>query len=209
MGSSANQRLAAKDQNKPELANRPEKGAAKNGTDAKKKKIASKDHELLERAKTDPKMKAFIDAFKPRTKTKVWENDDAALNDANAAAAIKEMTQVPVKSRKTGGEGIVHTRTHVKFDDDGGSSDEEYQDLTASKKSGSAGDDEDMDVEDVDVVGGAQGAGKAFDDQLDDMGYLALLKTKANRWEDSEDEENEGEEEEKEEEEKEAEEDEE
>jgi multiple RNA-binding domain-containing protein 1 len=196
VGSSANQRLAAKDQNKPELANRPEKGAAKNGTGAKEKKIASKDHELLERAKTDPKMKAFIDAFKPRTKTKVWENDDAALNDTNAAAAFKEMTQVPVKSRKAGGEGIVHTRTHVKFDDDG-SSDEEYQDLTAGKKSGSTGDDEDMDVD-----GGVQGAGKAFDDQLDDMGYL---KTKASVWEDSEDEAKEGEEEEEEEEEEEQE----
>ena len=44
------------------------------------------------------------------------------------AVALKEMTQVPVKSRKAGGEGVVHTRTHVKFGSDGESSDEEYED---------------------------------------------------------------------------------
>ena len=92
-GSSANQRLAKK--NSSNTVEAASGKAAKTGADAKKK-IVSKDHELLERAKTDPKMKAFIDAFKPRTKTKVWENDDVALNDANSIA-LKEMTQMPVK----------------------------------------------------------------------------------------------------------------
>ena len=55
----------------------------------------------------------------------------------------------------------MHTRTHVKFDDDGESSDEEYQDLAAGKTERSEGGDEDMDVD-----GGAQGAGKAFDHEL-------------------------------------------
>jgi hypothetical protein len=55
----------------------------------------------------------------------------------------------------------VHTRTHVKFDDDGESSDEEYQDLTAGKKDKAEGADEAMDVD-----GGVQGAGKAFDHEL-------------------------------------------
>ena len=47
--------------------------------------------------------------------------------------ALKEMTQVPVKSRKAGGEGVVHTRTHVKFGSDGESSDEEYEDAARGR----------------------------------------------------------------------------
>lgn len=114
-GSSAHQRITKKDENKAEVASRPGKGAAKPGTaaSAKEKKIASKDHELLERAKTDPKMKAFIDAFKPRTKTKVWENDDAVLNDANAVA-LKEMTQVPVRSAQRPPRRRMHARATVR-----------------------------------------------------------------------------------------------
>ncbi len=113
----------------------------------------------------------------------VWENDDAALNEANQVA-LKEMTQVPVKSRKAGGEGVVHTRTHVKFGSDGESSDEEYDEV--------AGDNEDA----MDVEGAAQGEGKAFDDKLDDLSYL---KSKASEWKDSSDDDDEEEEEEEEE----------
>lgn len=68
-GSSAHQRTAKKDESQAAPAGGRESG--KNGTALKAKKIVSKDHELLERAKTDPKMRAFIEAFKPRTKTKV------------------------------------------------------------------------------------------------------------------------------------------
>lgn len=67
-GSSAHQRIAKKHGSHAVSAGG--RDGSKNGT-AMKKKIVSKDHELLERAKTDPKMKAFVDAFKPRTKTKV------------------------------------------------------------------------------------------------------------------------------------------
>lgn len=103
----------------------------------------------------------------------VWENDDSALNEVNEVA-LKELTQVPVKSRKAGGEGIVHTRTHVKFGSDGESSDEEYEDAALGG----------TDVMDVD--GDLQGAGKAFDNQLDDMSYL---KSRASEWKESSDEE--------------------
>ena len=67
-GSSAHKIIAQKSESKTETNGKSGKGKAD-----KTKKIVSKDHELLERAKTDPKMKAFIEAFKPRTKTKVCE----------------------------------------------------------------------------------------------------------------------------------------
>ena len=65
-GSSANQRAVKKNEGNAEAADGPRKGPL-----AKEKKIVSKDHDLLERAKTDPPMKAFVDAFKARAKTKV------------------------------------------------------------------------------------------------------------------------------------------
>lgn len=183
-GSSAHQRTVKKNESKAGTGDTTGKGQTKHG---KEKKIVSKDHELLERAKTDPKMKAFIEAFKPRQKTKVWENDDAALNDANEASeiALKQLTQVPVKSRKAGGDGIVHTRTHVKFGSDGESSDEEYEDVSGAGKGADA----------MDVDGGMHGDGKAFDSKLDDMAYL---KTKTSEWKDSSDEEDEEDEDEEE-----------
>ena len=107
----------------------------------------------------------------------VWENDDAALNEVNEVA-LKEMTQVAVKSRKAGGEGVVHTRTHVKFGSDGESSDEEYNDMAK----------EHTDSGTIDREGGLQGDGKAFDHGLDDLTYL---KMKASDWKDSSDEEEE------------------
>ena len=67
-GSSANQRTAKEIACKQEGS---EKRRSENGAESKKKKILSKDQDLLLQAKTDPKMKAFIEAFKPRSKTKV------------------------------------------------------------------------------------------------------------------------------------------
>jgi len=71
-GSSAHLRTAKKNESKAAPSESSGKrDGKKDGMEAKRKTIVSKDHELLERAKTDPKMKAFIEAFKPRTKTKV------------------------------------------------------------------------------------------------------------------------------------------
>ena len=65
-GSSAHQRVQKNGQ-KAEPLPTGAKGQAEVGASKKK----SKDQELLEQAKSDPKMKAFIEAFKPRSKTKV------------------------------------------------------------------------------------------------------------------------------------------
>ena len=70
-GSSANQRAVKKNEGNAEAADRPRKGPLAKDDTKKEKKIVSKDHDLLERAKTDPHMKAFVDAFKARAKTKV------------------------------------------------------------------------------------------------------------------------------------------
>lgn len=77
------------------------------------------------------------------------------------------------RSRKTGGEGIVHTRTHVKFGSDGESSDGEYEDAQGGGAADAgAGVGDGMQVDD-----GVQGAGKAFDQQL--VGYCVRLHA---RW---------------------------
>jgi multiple RNA-binding domain-containing protein 1 len=115
-GSSAFDRKAQK--------NQPEKVAPEKIQVTKKKAIVSEEQALLEKIKTDPGMRAFVDAMKPRSKSKVWANEGDGLD---SAVTVK---QEAVKSKKAGGDDVLLTRTHMKFDSDT-SSDEEYDDAPA------------------------------------------------------------------------------
>jgi multiple RNA-binding domain-containing protein 1 len=167
-GSSAKERIDRK--NAP-IASQKE-NAAKNAAKKQVKKTA--EQELLEKVKTDPNLKAYVEAMKPRSKGKVWENEGDGLE------AIKDVQQQAVRSKKAGGEDIMLTRTHVKFEGSDESSDEEYDDLPARK-----GDDE---VE----AGGSEGEGEsksmAFSKDVDDLAYLKSKATST--WKDSDEEDN-------------------
>ncbi len=116
-GSSAHERVVQK--HKP-------LDAAEKGKKEKKPLILTEEQALLRKIKTDPEIKAFVDAMKPRSKGKVWENEGDGLN--MAAVSVK---QEAVMSKKTGGDGMLLTRTHMKFESDT-SSDEEYDEAPES-----------------------------------------------------------------------------
>ncbi len=127
-----------------------------------KSKVVSKEQELLQKIKTDPEMRAFVEAMKPRSKGKIWENDDGL--QAAQPAVVK---QVLVKSKKTGGDGVLLTRTHVKFDGSDEESDGEYEDAPA------AADDDGV----AEAAPAAADASVAFDSNMDDLAYLRAKKT--------------------------------
>eukprot|EP00960_Hanusia_phi_P003386 99200-Hanusia_phi.AAC.3 len=117
-------------------------------------------------------MRAFVESFKPRSKTKVRElyarlrcyfhgrDSDVPVV---MTLVLAYMRMVAVKSKKAGGEGIVHTRTHVKFDDsDAGTSDEEYEEIPAKEEEERQGN----------LKEAAKEGNQAFDSSLDDMAYL-------------------------------------
>ena len=110
--------------------------------------------------------------MKPRNKGKVWENEGDGLE------AIKDVQQQAVRSKKAGGEDIMLTRTHVKFEGSDESSDEEYDDLPARR-----GDDED---EAVDSEGEEESKSMAFSKEVDDLTYLKSKATTT--WKDSDEE---------------------
>ncbi|EKX44674.1 hypothetical protein GUITHDRAFT_109452 [Guillardia theta CCMP2712] len=150
----------------------------------KPEKKLSKEAQLLQKAKTDPEMKAFVESFKPRSKTKIWENDDPLL----AAAEVKQVGTTRwiggVEDRKEGeGEENKQSKGDV-FEyvagGEAGTSDEEYEDVPKKQEDGEKEDGE----------GEAKGAGKdanqAFNPALDDMAYLKAKMSSS--WKDSDDE---------------------
>eukprot|EP00163_Fabomonas_tropica_P031110 TRINITY_DN7289_c0_g1_i3.p1 TRINITY_DN7289_c0_g1~~TRINITY_DN7289_c0_g1_i3.p1 ORF type:complete len:705 (+),score=211.03 TRINITY_DN7289_c0_g1_i3:481-2595(+) len=81
-------------------------------------------------AAQDAGFQEFLAAVRPN-KGKIWANDDGAMASVTAAGKGRrgaKVRQVEVANRKTGGDGLTHTKTHIEFDDDS-SDDEEYQDL--------------------------------------------------------------------------------
>jgi multiple RNA-binding domain-containing protein 1 len=60
---------------------------------------------------------SFLKAMRPQNKTKTWENDDEDLEQRirGTKASVKIQVQ-SVKSRKTGGAGILLPKVHMKFD---------------------------------------------------------------------------------------------
>ena len=181
-GSSANrlhrerqERAAAKENGKEA----GESASKKAGMRADDKKMTV-DQALLHKARHDPEMRAFVETFARRSKKQVWQNDDAELERAT-------VQQVAVPSRKAGGEGVVHTRTHIKFEGedsgDEGASDEEYQDIPdlAQGRGGEGG--------------AVADDGAAFDEALDDMAYLKKKVASSAAFSDSDEEGEEGEDE--------------
>ncbi|KAJ3102243.1 hypothetical protein HDU97_000679 [Phlyctochytrium planicorne] len=78
----------------------------------------------------DPKLKEFLEVMKPRggNKGRTWMNDDGELKIEKQGKGMKAEV-LAVKNRKPGGEGMLVTRTHVRFG--GAEDDDEYQDLDA------------------------------------------------------------------------------
>ena len=106
-------------------------------------------------------MAAFVEAMKPRRKGKIWENDDDLLT--SQPAVVK---QEVVKSKKAGGDGVLLTRTHLKFD--ASESDAEYDDAPAAAPAA-------MD-EDAPASPAADRSAVAFDASVDDLAYLRAKK---------------------------------
>ncbi len=125
---------------------------------AGKPRPVSKEHELLQKIKTDPEMRAFVEAMKPRRQGKIWENDDDLLT--SQPAVVK---QEQVKSKKSGGDGVLLTRTHLKFENE--ESDEEYEDAPAAAGPG---------ADDATAAApvAADTSSAAFDASVDDLQYL-------------------------------------
>ncbi|KAI9208070.1 uncharacterized protein BJ171DRAFT_490143 [Polychytrium aggregatum] len=84
----------------------------------------------------DDKLREFLQVMQPRATSKTWANDDivgAAAEKQAKKQQKKEKIQAMVgivANRKAGGEGMVLTKTHVKFGND---SDDEYEDLPAQE----------------------------------------------------------------------------
>ncbi|KAI8999531.1 hypothetical protein BC832DRAFT_564521 [Gaertneriomyces semiglobifer] len=110
----------------------------------------------------DPKLKEFLEVMRPRSlaRGKTWANDDILPEDANTIKKSKVKAKVlTVPNKKTGGDGLLVTKSHVTFDD---SDDELYDDLPA------AGTDQEEAVND----NGQNSV--AHDNTLSDMDYLRM-----------------------------------
>eukprot|EP00741_Cyanophora_paradoxa_P005516 tig00000893_g5348.t1 len=111
----------------------------KDGQQGEKGKKAPRGEDaVMQLAREDPRFKEFLEVMAPRTKGKVWGNDEAAPVAPEAApeAAPLEVAEVRVQrvaSRKAGGDGVFYERKHFKFEDEGseggGASDDEYEAL--------------------------------------------------------------------------------
>ncbi|KAJ3203059.1 hypothetical protein HDU67_010430, partial [Dinochytrium kinnereticum] len=93
-------------------------------------------------AENDPKLKEFLEVMRPRSsaKQRIWANDDLGVVDGasssvrRGAAGVQAEVAV-VRNRKAGGEGMLVTRTHVRFGADvDGEEEEEYQDLAGKQQ---------------------------------------------------------------------------
>ncbi|KAJ3195183.1 hypothetical protein HK101_000893 [Irineochytrium annulatum] len=92
----------------------------------------------------DSKLKEFLDVMRPRTsaRAKTWANDDGLRADGSGtvkgakARGITAQVQT-VANRKTGGEGMLLTKMHVKFvGEDDEEEGDEYQDLPLAPEAG-------------------------------------------------------------------------
>ncbi|KAK9764444.1 Multiple RNA-binding domain-containing protein 1 [Basidiobolus ranarum] len=123
---------------KPEEAQKEMEEKKKKRQDEFEKELKKKQEhiESVYKEFENDKLKEFLQVMQPKTKTRTWANDD-----------MKPETEIPkvktnvtaVKSKKAGGEGILLTKTHVKFDD---SEDEMYEDMPVK----STEDDDKMEI---------------------------------------------------------------
>ncbi len=71
-------------------------------------------------------LERYLNAMRPKSQTKTWENDDGAavdssLIDPKTGAKLKKRVKVAVQSvkvRKAGGEGLTVPKVHMKFDEE-------------------------------------------------------------------------------------------
>ena len=106
---------------------------------------------------SDPQFAEFMAAHKSKSSRQVWTNDESTGPRKEKRTSVKPFI-VSVQARRPGGEGILLTRTHLKFDnDDDGSKEEEKE--------------EESEVEEVEdkAVGEQESDGAA---DVSDMEYL-------------------------------------
>ncbi|KAI8586983.1 hypothetical protein BDZ88DRAFT_263737 [Geranomyces variabilis] len=125
----------------------------------------------------DPKLKEFLDVMRPRAaaRNRTWANDDVTATAAAEESRPKVNAKVvAVANRKTGGDGMLVTKTHVTFGD---SDDELYDELPAAGKAAGKADSKTKDskkaVAEVEEEKDEQlPDGPAHDSGMSDLDYL-------------------------------------
>ena len=144
----------------------------------------------------DPALQEFLQVMKPRSKTTAWSNDDAipaAPTPVSCSCSSPppfisilfpysccwaffvqqgkvEAVVTAVASRKTGGSGLLLTKTHVKF---GGDSDEEYEELPSGKRKDATPEKEDENENEIgDSVDDSASRPGSTSTPLSDLEYL-------------------------------------
>ena len=109
-----------------------------------------------EEAMEDPaqaaELEKFLNAMKTKSQTKTWENDtDVFSKTANSQPKVNVNVK-SVKSKKTGGEGILIPKVHMKFEDEAAedyfekSEDEDlYEDFPIKREDAVGAEDKDAD----------------------------------------------------------------
>lgn len=138
----------------------------------------------------DPEFQEFMEVMRPRSSSRLWANDDTAPGRENVGQRMprpkkggrgiqREITLV--ESKAPGGSGMFLKRTHQRFtadeaiEEQGDSSDEEYQDVRESYDEDEEIPEENLDEIDQDVL----------DDGVSDLDYLRTRMKKTIGDEDS------------------------
>lgn len=127
-------------------------------------------------AEKKDKLEEYLEVMQPRSQARTWSNDQSAKNPDQAIEgkgskkrSAPKAEVVAVANRKPGGDGLLVTKSHVTFDDDSEGSDEEYQEIGATK-AGSASDNGDEDEIDEDEEESSDNLAK--DPTVSDMDYF-------------------------------------
>ncbi|KAJ3044977.1 hypothetical protein HDV00_012396 [Rhizophlyctis rosea] len=146
-----------------------------------------------EKEKEDAKLKEFMEVMRPRkaAQGRTWANDDVlAARDKRGAKpsespAVAEGGKVKavvsaVPNRKPGGDGLLVARTKVVF---GGDSDDDYEDLPATKDLEEEGKDDEADGRAdtnnaMDAEGDVKQDSAVFDSGMSDLEYMRMRMKK-------------------------------
>ncbi|KND03335.1 uncharacterized protein SPPG_02379 [Spizellomyces punctatus DAOM BR117] len=148
----------------------------------------------------DPKLKEFLEVMRPRSSARgrTWANDDVTSAQGTANNGGKKnrakATVLAVPNKKTGGDGMLVTKTHVTFED---SEDELYDELPSATKDNGSGStkegtesaatmvEEDVETETVEDAS-KQRNSAAHDSSLSDLDYLRSKMRNLSKDEDEE-----------------------
>ncbi|KAJ3022223.1 hypothetical protein HKX48_006745 [Thoreauomyces humboldtii] len=139
----------------------------------------------------DPKLAEFLDVMRPRAaaRGRTWANDDVTATSETVDRKPKVNAKVvAVANRKTGGDGMLVTKSHVTFGND--SDDELYDELPAGEKkmnaneavSASSPDEEEDDGADAPVLEDSV----ANNSEMSDLEYMRSKMKVLNENEDEE-----------------------